>query len=926
MATITTRAGKGSPLTNTEVDDNFSNLNSAKYESGASPTFGVTQITGSNDVGLRVHSSDTASAINMSDTGGSVNLQNYQGALKIRTNGTHSTYSGTIEMAKFSTSGIVLNEGSYDADFRVESNDNANMLFVDASTNRVGIGNAAPSTTLEVTGNGDAETGITVAHSRAGVGNTILLNNTNNGANKGSGIKWKSGGFTTGAIITRSDAVAASGDAPAYMTFHTSSDGSEDLTERLRLSSTGAATFSGLISGPSLQVTGNAIGSLGSAFEAFVASDVVYTGALDRASGDYRVLKNSANRYEWLTGTTTSVSTEVRLALNLNGAITTTPDAGGNTVFNEGGVDADFRVESDANSHMLFVDSGNNKIGINESHPAASLDIRQSTNGNTDGILVRPVNESQSMIYSFLGMRNTYFTHFVTDSANSGQVGYEYFKFFAGTEDINGELLQLHDDGATFNEGGLDRDFRVESDNNSQTLFVDGGTDRVMIRNSASTTAPRVFLDIQGSGMPETSAPASVEDMLTLYQNGSASVWAGGATFAVGRYATGGGSAPRSRLDIKLKAAAGSNTALPEKSVMSVQSQGAVGINTVTPAAFLEVLDPTSGAFNGSLHVGGVGSNRRLVLEQTDVLTYKMGGTGTNSITQLVAGGSAGIGSVYTTLDQDGLLSHNKGAVFNETGGNNDFRVESDGDTHALFVDAGENKVGIRTSALKHPLTIGTGVFIGSGFTQVNENYTNAQLVLGGSHNDGFNSGAGTNSTGHTKLLITGVDNDSPTYRVKYIRCEDENGKVHFDLYGGADGVHATDAYGRFNADLYFDWNIGSTVGSISRASTGVTYATTSDRRLKDNIEPIADGTEKLMAMNPVTHGWKAHPEANTVHGFIAQEMLDIVPEAVSGDPEGDEMMSMDYGRITPVLVAALQDAHKKIAELETRLNELEGK
>jgi hypothetical protein len=35
--------------------------------------------------------------------------------------------------------------------------------------------------------------------------------------------------------------------------------------------------------------------------------------------------------------------------------------------------------------------------------------------------------------------------------------------------------------------------------------------------------------------------------------------------------------------------------------------------------------------------------------------------------------------------------------------------------------------------------------------------------------------------------------------------------------------------------------------------------------------------------------------------------------------------MSMDYGRITPVLVAALQDAHKKIAELETRLTELEG-
>ena len=112
--------------------------------------------------------------------------------------------------------------------------------------------------------------------------------------------------------------------------------------------------------------------------------------------------------------------------------------------------------------------------------------------------------------------------------------------------------------------------------------------------------------------------------------------------------------------------------------------------------------------------------------------------------------------------------------------------------------------------------------------------------------------------------------------------------------------------------------------GGISATGAGITYATTSDRRLKKDIETITDGTDKLMAMNPVTHGWKADPEADTVHGFIAQEMMDIVPEAVSGDPEGEDMMSMDYGRITPVIVAALQEANKKIMELENRINQLE--
>lgn len=50
MSTITTRSGKGSPLTNSEVDANFTNLNTDKYESGDSPSF-VT-ITASGEASL----------------------------------------------------------------------------------------------------------------------------------------------------------------------------------------------------------------------------------------------------------------------------------------------------------------------------------------------------------------------------------------------------------------------------------------------------------------------------------------------------------------------------------------------------------------------------------------------------------------------------------------------------------------------------------------------------------------------------------------------------------------------------------------------------------------------------------------------------------------------------------------------------------
>ena len=112
--------------------------------------------------------------------------------------------------------------------------------------------------------------------------------------------------------------------------------------------------------------------------------------------------------------------------------------------------------------------------------------------------------------------------------------------------------------------------------------------------------------------------------------------------------------------------------------------------------------------------------------------------------------------------------------------------------------------------------------------------------------------------------------------------------------------------------------------GDISINSTGVTFNTTSDIRLKQDIEPLA-ATDKLMDMNPVSYAWKVDPDGPRSMGFIAQEMREIMPEAVSTGDDEDAMMSMDYGRITPILVSALQDAHRKIEQLEQRIAEMEA-
>ena len=211
--------------------------------------------------------------------------------------------------------------------------------------------------------------------------------------------------------------------------------------------------------------------------------------------------------------------------------------------------------------------------------------------------------------------------------------------------------------------------------------------------------------------------------------------------------------------------------------------------------------------------------------------------------------------------------------VFNESSENIDFRVESNTNDHCLFVDASTDQVVIGSS-------------VGSGVTGL----SNGKLVI---------------NHGNTSVNGIVIYNQAESYSAYTAKASNNTGDRFFGYWVNASGTN---------------------VGGIKYSSTGSTYLTTSDLRLKTEIKSIDSATNKLMAMNPVSHKWKADPEADAVHGFIAQEMMEIVPEAVSGDPEGEDMMSMDYGRITPVIVAALQEANKKIMELENRINELEGK
>jgi len=111
-----------------------------------------------------------------------------------------------------------------------------------------------------------------------------------------------------------------------------------------------------------------------------------------------------------------------------------------------------------------------------------------------------------------------------------------------------------------------------------------------------------------------------------------------------------------------------------------------------------------------------------------------------------------------------------------------------------------------------------------------------------------------------------------------------------------------------------------SVVGSVTVTTSSTTFNTSSDARLKD-VTGEARGLEVINELNPVSYNWKADGKAD--EGLIAQEVLDIVPNAVSGSEE--EMYQMDYSKLVVHLVKGMKEQQAQIEALQSEINLLKG-
>ena len=158
----------------------------------------------------------------------------------------------------------------------------------------------------------------------------------------------------------------------------------------------------------------------------------------------------------------------------------------GETVFNEDSNDQDFRVESNGNTHMLFVDAGADHVNIGTS---SDLNGVLGVNGLvvSDGVsngfrVVRGsgayygqlyVNYEDSKVNTYIDSiaSTSFIGQIIARTSDSSSTATEQFKLSNGV-------------GAIFNETGADLDFRVESDGNTNMLFVDGGNNKVNVGGS----------------------------------------------------------------------------------------------------------------------------------------------------------------------------------------------------------------------------------------------------------------------------------------------------------------------------------------------------------------------------------------------------------------------------------------------------------
>ena len=202
-----------------------------------------------------------------------------------------------------------------------------------------------------------------------------------------------------------------------------------------------------------------------------------------------------------------------------------------------------------------------------------------------------------------------------------------------------------------------------------------------------------------------------------------------------------------------------------------------------------------------------------------------------------------------------------------------------------------------------------------------------------------------TSATDTNNLFIR---NGSPTlylrdtdHNVSMVHC---NSNLLYVLRGATDSTTWTQVSGQWPFIFNLTNNAATCGGSFT--AVGDIQSGSSDRRLKENFKYIKSPLEKVLRLNGYTFDWKINvkdlgftPEIqNNDAGLIAQEVQEVLPQAVSFAPfdrewngeeyvskSGEDYLTVQYEKVVPLLVEAIKEQQKQIDTLTKRIEELGG-
>ena len=210
------------------------------------------------------------------------------------------------------------------------------------------------------------------------------------------------------------------------------------------------------------------------------------------------------------------------------------------------------------------------------------------------------------------------------------------------------------------------------------------------------------------------------------------------------------------------------------------------------------------------------------------------------------------------------------------------------------------------TTAVQGPVFDGSGN-VGIGQTSPSTFYSaassNSTLAVG---HTSETAGSGlwlvSDATSSPGVYFTDTDN---TTNQGYVQYQHTNDQMFFGTSGSLRMTIDSSGHVFPNANNSQDLGTSSKRWKTIYSNNSLD---TSDRRLKKEIRALHYSLEDVMSLRPVSYRWKANPEEGVKLGLIAQEVKQVVDEAVHVGDDIDQTMSINYSHLTAVLIKAVQD------------------